>query len=247
MRMDHHEETFSVPLHGDLRYSESRETATGVDAAALLDAKERLRLEGEVVRTSEELRLAREAKGGTQLSLDAAERRYDEAVAALLAFEEEMGGTAREGARASAAPVSAEERMSLAEAFSLDAWGARRLDEAEMEARAEAFAVLCRFSFEGGRIRNPWLAFKNFLAVVRRAAPEMLSSISQTELAILLGETKASPSAREKKILEGLMRKFGMLGTHLLGGTKSEEARRKYAQAQRGNRNRRKAKGGKKG
>lgn len=241
------DDRFSTQIHGDLEFAGSRESATSVDAGVLLDAKERLRLEREIVTTSEALRATRAKKGATQEGQDAAERRYDEAVAALLAFEGEMGGSIREGARVSVTPVSADERISLAEAFSLDAWGARRLDEAEMEARAEAFAVLCRFCFEGGKIRNPWLAFKNFLAVVRRAAPEMLSSISQTELAILLGETKASPSAREKKILEGLMRKFGMLGTHLLGGTKSDAARRKYSAAQRGNRNRRKAKGGKKG
>jgi hypothetical protein len=240
------DDRFSTQMHGDLAFAGSRESATVVDAGALMDAKARVRLEREVITTAEALRVLT-AKKGSQESMDAAEQRYDAAVAAMLAFEAEMGSVSRESARASAEPVAADERISLASAFCLDAWGARRLDESEMEARLDAFVVLCRFCFEGGRIRNPWLAFKNFLAVVRRACPEMLDSISQTELALLLGETKASPSAREKKILEGLMKKFGMLGTHLLGGTKSDAARRKYSAAQRGNTNRRKGKGGKKG
>jgi hypothetical protein len=239
------DDRFSTQIHGELEFAGSRESATSVDAGALVDSKERLRLEQRLLAASSDLRAA-QAKG-KQEAIDLSEARYDEAVSEMLAFESEMGSVSREGARVSAEPVSAEERLSLASAFCLDPWGARRLDEAEMEARSEAFAVLCRFCFEGGRIRNPWLAFKNFLAVVRRAAPEMLNSISQTELGLLLGETKASPSAREKKILEGLMKKFGMLGTHLLGGTKSDGARRKYSAAQRGNRNRRKSKGGKKG
>ena len=108
----------------------------------------------------------------------------------------------------------------------------------EMEAwRVRNWHALNRYVFQDG-IANPWQAFKNFLAVVRRTNPEYVESVSATTMGMLLGETRAACSAREIRIFEEQMKQWGVLGFHGLGGTKPESARLKFKQAARGNDNR---------
>lgn len=112
------------------------------------------------------------------------------------------------------------------------------LSDEEMQERVRNWRIFLDYIFQGG-ISNPWAAFKNLLAVVRRVNPSYLDGVSQTELGILLNETRAAPSAREIRVVEGLLKRWGVAGFHLLGGTKSETARERCAEAQRGNQNRR--------
>jgi hypothetical protein len=82
-------------------------------------------------------------------------------------------------------------------------------------------------------------AFKNFLAMVRRIKPSALEGITQTDLALILDEKKATTSAREIVRVELVAKRMGVKGFHFLGGTKPEETRQRSARAARGNTNRR--------
>lgn len=88
---------------------------------------------------------------------------------------------------------------------------------------------------------NVGQGFKHFLAAVRRSNPEYLrrQGLTQRDLAILLGETKAAVSAREIRTVENRLAAAGMKGIRLAGNTKSDETRRRCSKAQQGNRNRR--------
>ena len=88
---------------------------------------------------------------------------------------------------------------------------------------------------------NVGQGFKHFLAAVRRSNPEYLrrQGLTQRDLAILLGETKAAVSAREIRTVEKRLAAAGMKGIRLAGNTKSDATRRRCSEAQQGNRNRR--------
>lgn len=134
--------------------------------------------------------------------------------------------------------MSAQE-ISLRDALTME-YG-RRLTEDQVADRTLSWHAMNRYVFQDG-IANPWQAFQNLLAVVRRVSPEYLGSLSQTDLAILMTNDprkRAQFSAREIRVVEEQMRKWGVTGFHALGGTKSETAREAYARAQKGNTNRR--------
>lgn len=96
---------------------------------------------------------------------------------------------------------------------------------------------MLRYFWHGGL--NPWEAMKKLLAATREAACHLIGGVSQTEVAALLGETKAATSAREKQ-LEELLKRWGVRGFRLVGGGKTDEAREIYRQVQKGNKSRRK-------
>lgn len=246
------EDRIAVKIHGDLEFAEASKVATLRDTIWEIDEKDRERLETNLMRAGNRLEYAR--NNGNQEQIDYAEEKYQKAVAEWLEFSEaekfaeQHEGRELEMSHTLEQPTGSREvgELPLRDALSFDAWKKRQLDDEEIQARLEAWEVFCSYVFQGGAIRNPWLAFKHFLAAVRRASPSYLNGISQTELALILKETKASPSAREKKVVEEIMKRFKMLGYHLLGDTKSETTRARCSKAQRGNGNRRKAKRGKK-
>lgn len=102
-------------------------------------------------------------------------------------------------------------------------------------ARLTTLRTMLRYLWEGGL--NPWQALKKLLAVTRRVASHLIGAASQTEVAFLLGETKAATSAREKRQVEELMIRWGANGYHERG-TKSDEAREVYRQLRLGNKSR---------
>lgn len=129
--------------------------------------------------------------------------------------------------------------LTLQDAMTLDEFGMPRSED-EVAALMDAWRALCRFVFQDG-LNDPSQAFKNFLALVRRASPEMMEGISQTLLSMVLGGKaggKAAISGREIRVVEDQLAKFGNLGTHLLGDTKTDDHRRALAASARGNRNR---------
>lgn len=82
---------------------------------------------------------------------------------------------------------------------------------------------------------------KKWLALIRRVDPDALADIgtSQTAVARVLGERRATTSAREKREFEEPMKRAGARGWRGgAGGLRSEQNRRNCAKAQRGNRNR---------
>lgn len=105
--------------------------------------------------------------------------------------------------------------------------------------RVDTLQTLTRFVWQGAR--TPWMAVKNFLAVVRGVMPAIMGGIGVRQMAVVLNETPASTSAREKK-LHAIAEEWGITGARI-SGVKTEEACDSYAAAQKGNRNR---KGGKK-
>lgn len=112
------------------------------------------------------------------------------------------------------------------------------LDAEGIEARVESWRVFLRYIFHDGAA-HPGQAFRNLLAATRRANPELLGGISGTALAAILGETRAATQAREKRQVEALLKRWDVLGFHLLGDCKGEATRAKLSAAQRGNTNRR--------
>lgn len=107
--------------------------------------------------------------------------------------------------------------------------------------RVRTLKALLNYLWSGAR--SPWCVMKNVLAVTRRVKPLLIKGVSQTEVAWLLDETRAAVHAREKRTVEELLQRWGVKGFKLFGGTKSEAAREKYRDVQKGNCNRR---GGKK-
>lgn len=96
---------------------------------------------------------------------------------------------------------------------------------------------MLRYFWSGGL--NPWEAMKKLLAATREAAAELIGGCTQTEVALVLGETKAATSAREKQV-EELLKRWGVKGYRMVGGKKTEEAREAYRLVQMGNKSRRK-------
>lgn len=220
------DDRFSTQIHGDLAFAGSREVATARTPSMVVDEMERGRLEAEILKTEAALRAARE-RGADISTIERAEARYEAAMDAYLAFQTETETTQ--------APAG----LSLRDLMSGG-------DPDEIAIKMEGWRELLAFIFQGKKL-NLWAAFKNFVAFVRRVDPERCGRISQKTFAWFFGETRAATSAREKRVAEEGAKELGISGFHLLGGTKSDEARRKYSQAQMGNHNRRRAKGGKKG
>jgi hypothetical protein len=121
----------------------------------------------------------------------------------------------------------------------------KEIDGEIHEVRLITTRALLRYLWQGAR--NPWDALKKLLAVTRLAAKELIGGISQTEVAWILGETKAATRAREKKGVEDYLREWGAGTVHFEGAQKSEAARATYARVQMGNKNRSKGKAAMKG
>jgi len=221
-------ERTSIYSRGEPEFSQTRETVDGEpDPAVRMVTAEGDRLVAEALGAKEALNLAIEF--GDQGLIDQAQDRYDQAVDLL--SEWENGGDPRN-------PMGDVDLdyFPLSDAL---VWGRRGdLNPDQRAQRLEDWNVFCRFVFQDG-IKNPWGAFKNFLAVVRRVNPALLGEISATELALVLGETKAATSAREIAFFEDACKRLGVSGFHGLGGTKTDKARRKSRLAAKGNTNRR--------
>lgn len=218
------DDRFSTQIHGELKHAGSREVATSRTPSMVVDEMERARLEAEILRTEAALRAAKGRSDGA--AIERAEARYEAAMDAYLAFETE-----------SESP-QAETTRSLRDLLTGG-------DPDEIAIKMEGWREMLGFIFQGKKL-DLWAAFKNFVAFVRRVDPERCSRVSQKTFAWFFGETRAATSAREKRVAEEGAKELGISGFHLLGGTKSDEARRKYSEAQMGNHNRRKGKGGKK-
>lgn len=215
------EERTSAMLRGDLLYAQAREAVDNTTPVTRVLAEEKSRIERRFVRAAAHLEKAR-AKGDQYL-IDSAENAYESAAAAWVEVQQ-------------AGPASVEQPMTLGQALQWDR--DRELDAHEQQARLDALEVLLDYVWQEGLV-DPWQGFKRLVAMTRRVKPSYLRGMTQTEVGIVLRETKAAPSAREKRVVEGILRRFKMLGYHLLGDTKSEETRRRCGEAQKGNTNRR--------
>lgn len=104
------------------------------------------------------------------------------------------------------------------------------------KARVAAFSALLDYIWF--QTRSPWCAMKRLLAITRKISPNKIRGMSATEVGELLNETRAATSAREIRVVEGYLKRWGVLGFQGLGGNKSMETRRRCAAAQLGNSNR---------
>jgi hypothetical protein len=221
-------ERTSIFTRGETSFSQTRETVSGEAGPDVrLVSSEGDRLVAEALGAKEALVLANEF--GDQSIIDRAQEHYDHTVDVLTEWENAgddrfpmgdidldyfpLSDAIRQGVRGELTPEQQAQR--------LDDWN-----------------VFCRFVFQDG-IKSPWGAFKNFLAVIRRVNPGLLGDVTATELAQVLGETKAATSAREIAFFEDACKRLGVSGFHGLGGTKSEKARRRSRKAAEGNTNRR--------
>jgi len=108
------------------------------------------------------------------------------------------------------------------------------------EARLRTFQELMDFIWADGP--NPIAALKRLFAITRCGSPQHLAFMTQSDVAVLLNEVRAATQSREERVWEKFLEGEGFVGTR--GRLKkSDEARDKYAQVQKGNHNRR---GGKK-
>jgi len=113
-----------------------------------------------------------------------------------------------------------------------------KLQAAVRTARLLTVRAMIRHIWQGAV--TPWQMMKHALAITRAYALPQLKGINQTELAVLLNETRQATSARERKLHDELLERWGVRGYKPDGGLKSEAARAKYAAVQRGNTSRRK-------
>ncbi len=201
---------------------------TGADH--ILECREGMELMAQLELAQARLARLERTEGADSLAVETAEMEVDRLVTELAAYGEGEVDQLRR----------TKEYVSMREVLTGIEGEEDELDDGDMHARVRALKAFLRYCFQDGRISNPWLAFKSFLAITRRIMPEYVAGISATEMALLLGETKAAVSTREIKTVYPLLEKWGVLGFHGLGGGKSEAARKKYRQAARGNTNRRK-------
>ncbi|MFK5923250.1 MAG: hypothetical protein QM496_13820 [Verrucomicrobiota bacterium] len=214
----------------DDRFSQSREAVEHATPARLAAVREGERLKAEVSRLSTRLQMLRDHEVG-QLALDGAEKELQAAVERWAEFVGEEDESAEVG-------NELEGYIPLSDLLKLNLDTGKELNEYDMGVRVETFNALLRYVCQDGHA-NIWLAFKNFLAVTRRAKPEFLNGISKADLAVLLGEKRASTCDREIRVVEKLLKMWGVKGYQLLGGNKTEETRLRCARSAMGNRNRR--------
>lgn len=113
-----------------------------------------------------------------------------------------------------------------------------KMQAAVRTARLLTVRAMIRHIWQGAV--TPWEMMKHALAITRAYALPQLRGINQTELALLLNETRQATSARERRLHDELLERWGVRGYKPDGGLKSEAARAKYAAVQRGNTSRRK-------
>lgn len=90
---------------------------------------------------------------------------------------------------------------------------------------------------------------RKVLAFARRFRPQIMTGLglSMSDVGRLLGDSRAKVHAREKRLVEEPLKRIGARGYHGLGGQRSEQARQRCREAQRGNHNRRKGEERKRG
>jgi len=107
-------------------------------------------------------------------------------------------------------------------------------------ARIDTFQRFMDFIWAEGP--NPIRALRRLFVITRCGSPTHLAMMNQTDVAVLLNETRAATSARELALWQPLMQNGGFFGVKR-PGMKGEGAKKTYAAAAVGNHNR---KGGKK-
>lgn len=231
--IDHKMETAlggSVPSYSP-EFAQAREAVHHSSPAMEVAMREGERLRGKVVELQAKIRALEEA-GADLRRIEALEADLSAAVEAWSEF------LAVEDAPSPARDLDG--HVSLGDLLERDLDTSADLDPETMEIRLATFRDLNRFVFQDGGV-NVWLAFKNWLAVVRRTSPEFLDGISKADLAKLLGETRAATCDREIRLVEKVLRDGGARGFQLLGGNKSLETRRRCAESAKGNTSRRSA------
>lgn len=118
-----------------------------------------------------------------------------------------------------------------------DAIGAHECLEYQ-RVRLEHFRTFMAYLAQGMERRNLADLLRNFLALARRVAPDLVGGITQAEMAALLGEDKQAAQAREKRIVELFQKRRGVSAYRALGKTATEESREKMSRAAKGNTNR---------
>lgn len=219
------DERFSTSKRGELHFAESRDVAHAVSPDRFLVAREGVELEEEVLACQLLIHEAEEL--GNDELIGKAEDRLNDAVSRLAEWE---GCESEE--------VMSLPYMPLAHALAKQDGREGETSAEEMENRVRDWEVFLSYVFQDG-YANPWEGFKNFLAAVRRISPQYLGGMTGAEVAAILGEEKASESARGIRFLEDKLKQWNVLGSHGLGATKSETARENCAKAQKGNTNRR--------
>lgn len=215
----------------DPAFSQSREAVTHSTPAREVALREGEELKDTVERLQAKIRVLEDQRAPVSL-IQRAEEELNQAVEAWVEF-----ATAEEEEEAPGADL--EGYIPLGDLLRLDLDSGHHLDERELEVRVDTLKAFNRYAFQDG-IANIWLAFKNWLAVVRRVNPEFLDGISKADLAILLGETRAATCDREIRVLEKFLQRSGVKGFKLLGGNKGSETRRRCSESAMGNQSRRK-------
>lgn len=109
------------------------------------------------------------------------------------------------------------------------------MPEDEQAIRAEAVGDWLVWLFgDGPRIEA---ATKRLFSFARAYRPELVLNMSGEEIAALFGQGRAAESARTRRVIEPTLKAAGMRCT-ALPYQKSDTARRRCAEAQKGNRNR---------
>jgi hypothetical protein len=203
-------------------FSQTRETAELWDPSDEAFSREGAALQAEMEAAAVRLETARRGKSGAEL--ERAEAAYERISEAWLEWQGSLKSEL----------LTRPGYLSLSSALRLDLESGEELSSVDEHARRQALEVLISYVTQSG-LANLGGAFKNFLAMVRRVKPEALEGITQADLAMLLGEERATTSAREIVRVEEVARKMGVKGFHFLGGTKPESARRRSAASARGN------------
>jgi Xaa-Pro aminopeptidase len=206
-------------------FSQTREAAELWDPSDEAFAREGQALQGSLERAAERLEQAR--KGRSPRELERAEEAYERASEAWVEWQASLRSDL----------LTRPGYLSLSAALRLDLESGAELSSEDAFARRQALEALIAYVTQAG-VANLGGAFKNFLAMVRRIKPEALEGITQADLALILGEKRATTSAREIARVEVLAQRMGVKGFHFLGGTKPESTRARSAEAARGNSNR---------
>lgn len=117
-----------------------------------------------------------------------------------------------------------------------------RAEEGEQEEHDEKLAKVLLYFYADGP--HPGAVLRRVFAVTKAIRPDLLLNMSDAEIGMMFGETRAAQSWRRKKIFSNYQRDRGVKG-YLSPSQKSESSRGVFSAAQRGNTNRR-GKSGKK-
>lgn len=108
---------------------------------------------------------------------------------------------------------------------------------------AQAATLRSMISYIWHDASSPWEMMKRCLAITRRYQRSKLRGISMTEVSLLLNETRAAPSARERDVHDELLIRWGVRAPKAAdAGLKSVSACEKSRRAAMGNSNRRNGK-----